>query len=63
VSEFTLYGLDESGEAAHVEVLRGADRQALAALARERLGRWHAIEIWEGPMCVIRLRRGSDSAG
>jgi hypothetical protein len=57
VADFLLYGLNEAGEAAHSEVLRGAERSRLQDLARTRLARWHAVEIWEGPMCLLRVRR------
>ena len=57
MSEFLFYGIDEAGEAAYCEVSRGMDREALMALARERLSHWGAVEIWEGPVCLVRLRR------
>lgn len=61
MAEFKLYGLNEAGEAAHHEVLRAVDRSALEGLARERLGRWQAVEIWEGPMCLVRVSRASQT--
>jgi len=57
VSDFLLYGIDEDGRAAFSEVLTGLARSSLQALARERLLDWPAVEIWEGPMCVVRLKR------
>jgi hypothetical protein len=63
VSDFLLYGLDESGRTAHSEVVRGCERSALRPLAEDRLRHWHAVEIWEGPMCVVRLRRDQPRAG
>jgi hypothetical protein len=57
VAEFLFYGIDDSGRAAFSEMLSGCDREALPALARARLEIWPTVEIWEGPMCVVRLRR------
>ena len=59
MSQFQLYGIDEAGHAAFSELLRDVERDALGALARERLREWHAVEIWEGPVCLVRLRRSS----
>jgi hypothetical protein len=52
-----LYGLDEAGHAAFAEELRSDDRGRLQTVALDRLREWHAVEVWDGPMCVIRLRR------
>ena len=57
MSQFHLYGIDEAGETAWCELLRDVDRGALRALAAERLREWHAVEIWEGPVCLVRIRR------
>jgi hypothetical protein len=57
VAELLLYGLDEAGETTFSERLSLNDRSELRALAAERLSRCDAVEIWEGPMCVVRLRR------
>ena len=54
---FQLYGIDEAGEAVFSEILRDTHREALPALARERLRDWHAVEVWEGPVCIVRLKR------
>jgi hypothetical protein len=61
LSDFTLYGLDAAGELLHAEMLRGADRRSLDRLARERLEQWPSVEVWEGPMCLVRLRRPAQS--
>ena len=57
MSDFLLYGLDEVGEAVFSELIVGRDRVGLPDIARERLTEWHAVEIWEGPMCVLRMQR------
>lgn len=57
VSEFLLYGINEAGQPVFSEVLRSQERAALPALAKERLRQWPGVEIWEGPMCLIRLAR------
>lgn len=56
-----MYGLDEHGETVSTERLRVADRRCLAEVARGRLDRFHAVEIWEGPLCVLRLRRKAET--
>lgn len=63
VAEFLLYGLDETGRTIFSEVLQGTERGALPALARERLRDWRAVEIWDGPMCVVRMRRPARADG
>ena len=60
VSNYLLYGLNEAGDAAHSEVLRSMEQAALHSLAHERLRDWPAVEVWDGPMCVVRLHRGAD---
>lgn len=57
VADFLFYGIDENGRAEFSKVLRGQERWALEPLARQGLRRWHGVEIWHGPMCVVRLRR------
>lgn len=57
MADFLFYGIDDSGRAAFSEILRDCARDALPALARARLELWPAVEIWEGPMCLVRLRR------
>jgi hypothetical protein len=57
VSNFLLYGLNEAGQTVFSELLRGRERSDLQALAEARLKDWHVVEIWEGPMCLVRLRR------
>lgn len=57
MTEVLLYGLDETGQIVFTQTLQVADRVALRALAEARLREDHAVEIWEGPLCVVRLRR------
>lgn len=57
MSDFLLYGLDATGEPVFSEVLNGRDRASLPEIAGQRLLDWHAVEIWEGPMCVLRMQR------
>lgn len=61
MADYLFYGIDEDGRAEFSKVLRCQERSALEALARDGLRRWHSVEIWQGPMCVVRVRR-SDSA-
>lgn len=57
MSNFLLYGINEAGETVFSELLRECDRADLQALAGARLEDWYAVEVWEGPMCLVRLRR------
>jgi hypothetical protein len=57
VGEILLYGLDDAGETAFTAQLREADRDRLRDIAREHLNRHAAVEVWDGPLCVVRLRR------
>jgi hypothetical protein len=43
--------------AACCELLQRAEREDLRAIASKRLRDWHAVEVWEGPVCLVRLRR------
>jgi hypothetical protein len=58
-----LYGIDEAGQAAFSELLQDVERDTLRSLAHERLSQWHAVEIWEGPVCLVRVRRPPLAAG
>ena len=55
--DLTLYGLNEAGEPAFAETLGAEHRHRLREFAIEHLARHHAVEVWEGPTCVLRLRR------
>jgi hypothetical protein len=57
LADVLFYGLDEAGETAFAQQLQAADRASLRAFAQARLRDFHAVEIWEGPLCVVRLRR------
>lgn len=57
MNELILYGLDETGEAVLRQQLGGDARPSLRAIARAQLNDHHAVEIWDGPLCVVRLRR------
>jgi hypothetical protein len=62
VVELQLYGINEAGETAYSEVLSGEARERFRALASERLRQWHTVEVWDGPVCMIRLRRAASDA-
>jgi hypothetical protein len=57
ILELLLYGLDEAGQPAFAEKLAAHQRGRLREIAVEHLERHHAIEVWEGPTCILRLRR------
>lgn len=59
VSELLLYGLDAEGETAFTQALPRQDAAALRSLAQERLNDFHTVEVWDGALCVVRLRRRS----
>jgi hypothetical protein len=58
--ELLLYGLNEAGEPAFAERLQPHQRHELRARAAAHLDRHHAVEVWEGPTCILRLRRGAE---
>lgn len=63
MAQYQLFGIDASGRTVHAEFLQGSQRSTLRTLARERLRDWHTVEIWEGPMCVVRLSRSQADEG
>lgn len=63
MSQFRLYGIDAAGETAWCELLSDLDRSALRTVAADRLRRWHAVEIWEGPVCLVRIKRPAGGPG
>ena len=60
--ELLLYGLDEAGQPAFAQRLEPHQRHQLRALAADHLTRHHAVEVWEGPTCILRLRRAPGSS-
>ena len=60
--EILLYGFDDQGETKFSEVLEPASREELRVLALARLERCHAVEVWEGALCILRLRRDTPQA-
>lgn len=61
MTDFLLYGLDAAGEAVFSERLCGRERAALSEIARSRLADCEGVEIWEGPLCVLRIRRAKSA--
>lgn len=57
MSELLLYGLDQQGETAFTEALPRQETAALRELASARLAEFHAVEVWDGVLCILRLRR------
>lgn len=57
MGDLRLYGLDEAGEPVFAEDLAASERSGLRALAERRLADWPAVEVWDGPLCVVRLSR------
>lgn len=55
--ERLLYGLNEAGEPAFTQSLSGRDGEQFREYADKRLAEFHTVEVWEGPLCILRLRR------
>ena len=55
--DLLLYGLNEAGEPTFAERLAAEHRERVREIALEHLARHHVVEVWEGPLCVLRLRR------
>ena len=60
MATFQLFGINGAGEAAFTQLVQTTDREAVHALARERLNDWPAVEVWEGPVCLLRLKRAPE---
>lgn len=60
--DLLLYGLDEAGEPTFAERVAPHERHRIRELATGRLASCHAVEVWEGPTCILRLRRRSSGA-
>jgi len=61
--ELLLYGLNEAGEPVLAERLSADQRPHIRDLAAARLTSHHAVEVWEGPTCILRLRGGPTAPG
>jgi len=61
--DLLLYGLNEAGEPVLAEQFPAELRADIHRLAAERLATHHAIEVWEGPTCILRLRGGPTGGG
>jgi hypothetical protein len=57
VSELLLYGIGADGETAYTQAVPRQDQASLRSLAATRLNEYHAVEVWDGALCVVRLRR------
>lgn len=57
VADLVLYGLDAAGEAAFTQRLDSVDRGRFRELANTHLKDYPTVEVWDGPLCVLRLRR------
>lgn len=55
--ELLLYGLDEAGQIALAEKLPPERRADAHEIASRLLERHHMVEVWDGPTCMVRLRR------
>ncbi|WP_133254919.1 hypothetical protein [Phenylobacterium hankyongense] len=62
MTKLLFYGLDEAGDATFTEEVPRQDTAALRAMAAARLSDFHAVEVWDGPLCVVRLRRAPQRA-
>lgn len=63
MSDLILYGMNEAGETVLRRQLAAGERDGMRALASAQLSTHHAVEIWDGPLCVVRLRREREPQG
>ena len=54
--EFTLYGL-EGARLVSTERIATEDANAARAAMVERLAQYQRVELWEGPICLLRRER------
>jgi hypothetical protein len=55
---YTLYGLDENEQPVSTEILKADEvNDHIRRLTRERLRSFAAVELWQGPSCLIRVTR------
>lgn len=57
--EYLMYGIDIAGAIVSTERFAGVDEAEVRRIATERLERYPMIEVWDGAICMIRLRRPS----
>lgn len=55
--ELLLYGLDEAGHIALAEKLAPERRVDAHEIATRLLEQHFMVEVWDGPTCMVRLRR------
>ena len=56
--EFTIYVLSDQNSVNFTECFTAFDLFEAHAKARSRLREGARVELWEGPICVLRMRRG-----
>lgn len=61
MTELLLYGLNEGGDTILSETFPAQMRHTIRELAEARLEQCHAVEVWEGPLCIVRLKRARAS--
>lgn len=57
LSGTVVFCLDRQGNVALTEHLSTTDQMQLLQLAQSRLEHFHKVEVWVGPLCIIRLRQ------
>lgn len=57
MADLVLYGLDAAGEAAFTQRIASGERDGFRDVAQAHLKDYHTVEVWDGPLCVLRLRR------
>lgn len=50
-----LYCLNSQGRVSATEKLVPMSRAELRQVAAERLATCHGVEVWDGPICTLRL--------
>lgn len=54
---FRLYGLSEDSQLLSTEQLSAERVEEARRIATDRLLRFPKVELWEGPVCVLRRAR------
>jgi hypothetical protein len=58
MQDFRLYGLDAAGTVAFSESVPSMPIEELRNIASGKLDKCDEVEVWQGPVRVLRMRRG-----
>jgi len=57
VQDFRMYGLNAAGSIALAETIPSMPLEQLRRIAENKLEHCDEVEVWQGPVRVLRLRR------